>query len=85
MSSLVLEGFGRSQSDAVSEDARGLVMESVVKSRKLEALVSSVKSKGMFDRELSEGDERVASLKGFKDFEPGTTAGRNAGSKFRRC
>jgi hypothetical protein len=83
MASLLFEGFGRSTSESVAEDARGLVMEAVQKSRKLNALVSSVKSTGMFDREMSEGDGRVAAFKGFKDFEPNTPAGRRRWEKLQ--
>jgi hypothetical protein len=76
MASLLLEGFKRCDSEAVLEDARGLMMNAVVRSQELSALISEVRAEGVFDREMSEQDVRVGDLTGFKDFDPSTATGR---------
>ena len=76
MASLLVEGFKRCGSEAVAEDARGLVLNAVVRSKDLGALVAEVEAEGVFDREVSEADVSIADMPGFQDFDPGTSAGR---------
>jgi hypothetical protein len=72
MASLLAEGFKRCGSEAVAEDARGLVLNAVVRSKDLGALVAEVEAEGVFDREVSEADVRIADMPGCQDFDPGT-------------
>jgi len=84
ISGLLLEAYSRAESEAVAEDARGLVANAVFRSRELSALEREVEGSGIFDRELSEGDFRVASLDGFLDFDPATAAGRGRWIQLQR-
>ena len=84
ISGLLLEAYSRAESEAVAEDARGLVANAVFRSRELSALEAEVNRSGIFDRELSEGDFRVASLEGFQDFDPATAAGRDRWIQLQR-
>jgi hypothetical protein len=74
--SLLVEGYKRCGSESVVEDARGLVVNAVARSRDLGALVAEIRSEGVFDREISEENEKNADMPGFIDFDPGTGAGR---------
>ena len=74
--SLLVEGYKRCGSESVVEDARGLVVNAVARSQDLGALVAEIRSEGVFDREVSEENVKVADMPGFIDFDPGTGAGR---------
>ena len=43
----------------------------MVRSKELGKLVSEVRKEGVFVREVSEADERLADMPGFKGFDPG--------------
>jgi hypothetical protein len=76
MASLLVEGFKRCGPEAVAEDARGLVLNDVVRSKDLSALVAEVEAEDVFDKEVSESEVRIADMLGFVDFDPSTSAGR---------
>ena len=69
--SLLVEGYKRCSSESVVEDARGLVVNAVARSQDLGALVAEIRSEGVFDREISEKNERIADMPGIIDFDPG--------------
>ena len=86
MTSLLVEGVKRCGAEAVTEDARGLVMNAVFRSGDLEVLVAELKwiiEEGVFDREISEAEIKVAEMPGFRDFDPSTAAGRECWRQLR--
>jgi hypothetical protein len=77
ITSLLLEAFCRSECESVAEDARGIVIDAVSRSRDLDAMLQEVVETGMFDREAGADDEiRLAELAGFQDFNPAAAAGQ---------
>ena len=83
MTSLLVEGVKRCGAEGVTEDARGLVMNAVFRSGDLEVLVAEVNKEGVFDREISEAEIKVAEMPGFRDFDPSTDAGRECWRQLR--
>ena len=84
ISSLLLEAFCRSGCESVAEDARGIVIDAVSRSRDLDAMLQEVVKTGMFDREAGADDEiRLAELDGFQDFNPATAAGAQGAQESR--
>jgi hypothetical protein len=77
IASLLLEAYSRTRSESVAEDARGIVIDAVSRSRDLEQMLREVRMTGRYNREIGADDDiRVASLRGFKDFDPARAAGR---------
>ena len=85
ISSLLLEAFCRSERESVAEDARGIVIDAISRSRDLDAMLQEVVETGMFDREAGADDEiRLAALNDFQDFNPATAAGKNRWVKLQK-
>ena len=76
MAGLLAEGLKRCGSESVAEDARGLVLNVVVRSKDLSALVAEVEAEDVFDREVSESKVRIADMPCFVAFDPSTSVGR---------